>query len=149
MLFERREESMRTILVAATTVFLMLSHQACAQSAEETVHFMLFGDLSKVYQGKNVNVLALDKCKYRVDVGDDTTFLIDFSLTSVAKAVPHGLSTLILYLGSSTDFLTTKTVGTPDSKSERFSLDIPGANVERVNRAIAYFRSTICQGRAF
>jgi hypothetical protein len=120
----------------------LLSGPATAQTVEETVEFIFIG--ANPPQGSSIQKLS--NCKFRVASKTDN-FIVDFALLVEAKAAQRGPSEVhVGFLGSTSDFVRLQPSG---EQLDVYVIGVKGGSADRINKAIGYFRSTFCKGRAF
>jgi hypothetical protein len=138
----------------------MYSGDVKAQSAEETVQFMLFGiENGRKPLGMDVNIVRVSDCQYTVGMsaqGQSFEWAFDFNNLS-AYSVQRGPqntvhpvlvgSKLIHFKGADAGKVQEGDFDTLDQAGLRLGFFL--ASADRMETAARYFRDKYCKGRAF
>jgi hypothetical protein len=154
------------VILAAIGIFFLIS-SAAAQTAEETVLFIAYG-LEDGFKDKNgsvlvrqtgkgtwqilegpqkgvIQILRASSCRFSV-VTPGATVQFDFDKVKEIDVRPSRLGGIIVKMTGPQMRITTQD-GQRISSDEHVQLhDI---SLDRYNRALAYFRTNFCKGRAF
>jgi hypothetical protein len=126
-------------------VISSLTNPARAQSAEETVLFMLIG-LEQSVSGKIPVIQRIDNCRYDMVLPDRTKLEFNLSQMNLYRAGFQDADRVRVYIsvrGQDLYRVKGETVSFWDFIVEQ------GGSIERLEKAAAYFKSTFCKGRAF
>src|SRR4029077_3404700 len=145
-----------------------LAHSAAAQTAEETALFLTLGleDGLKDKDGKtvvrqvnkntweivegpekgNFEVVQINPCKYRFVLLEGAALEIDFNKVREFKVTGSQRDATLIQISGPEIMVSTK--GGQTKSMDTFAQRVD-ASPDRYNKAIAYFRSSFCKGRAF